>query len=389
MSLRSACLCVALAAASTLTVGGQAQAPSAITWLDRYAAGQFDAVVMELTNQDDFNRLLKDLKSHADAWIAAGGPADRALRELAAATFALEAARVDSWREWKWIQEAPKSTTPLPTLYWKPPPLLIEWACDLFSKDETPRSIEVIWQRAALAVAQRSEDTQFLIGFTQLAPGLAPASASRPTVPAAIPGLPNVRITPRPQGLEVGNVQDEIGHLNHTMDRFPKEKRFVLGQGIAREREFPGDASAIYAALATDPDVGGEALMRLGALQVRQSRFADALGSLDRAARLTRDPDVTYLIGVYRGQAYLRLKKDAEAELALRKALAARPATETGSLLLAELLFKAGNRTEAQALMAKVLDASADAPDPYLEIAHADDRFWPYLIATLRQEIKR
>ena len=33
--------------------------------------------------------------------MAAGGDAERERRELAAATFALEAARLDEWSEWK------------------------------------------------------------------------------------------------------------------------------------------------------------------------------------------------------------------------------------------------------------------------------------------------
>ncbi len=393
MSFRSACLCVGLTGAFSLSLGGQAP-PQPIALLDRYAAGQFDSVVAELDGLNDFGQLLKDLKGHADEWIAAGGPADRARRELAAATFALEAARVDEWREWKWIQEPPPSTTPLPTLYWKPPPLLIEWGCELFRRDEAPRPIERIWQLAALAVAQRSEDTQFLIGFTELeqpkdAPAPSRPAASRPTGSVTgPPNISNIRIRPRPRGIEVSNVQDEIGHLNHTMDRFPTERRFMLGQGIARERDASNDAVLVYKSLAGDPEVGGEALMRLGALQLRQNRVTDAMDSLDRAGLLTRDPDVLYLTGVFRGHALLRTKREADAAAAFRAALAARPATESASLLLAELLFKAGNRTDAQALMAAVLAADPGAHDPYLEIVHADDRFWPRLIARLRREIK-
>ena len=128
--------------------------------------------------------------------------------------------------------------------------------------------------------------------------------------------------------------------------------------------------------------------MRLGALQVRQNRVADAMESFDGAERLTRDPDILYLASVFRGQALLRMKRESDAEAAFRRAIAARPATESGSLLLAELLFKGGNRTEAQSFMAAVLAANSGTPDPYLEFVHADDRFWPQLIARLRREIR-
>ena len=295
MSIRSACLCVALAAAATINVGGQTQAPSAITLLGRYADGQFNAVVSELTDQEDFARLLKDLKSHAEEWIAAGGQGDRARRELAAATFALEAARVDEWREWKWIQKPPRHGPAADALLEAAAAAHRVGLRVASARTKRPRPIERTWQLAAMAVAQRSEDTQFLIGFTQLAPDAGPRRPSRPGAPPSIPGLPRIRVQPRPQGIEVLNVQDEIGHLNHTMDRFPAEKRFVLGQAIARERDFPVTRSRSTTCSPTDPDVGGEALMRLGALQVRQGRVADALVSFERAERLTRDADVIYL----------------------------------------------------------------------------------------------
>jgi hypothetical protein len=61
---------------------------------------------------------------------------------------------------------------------------------------------------------------------------------------------------------------------------------------------------------------------------------------------------------------------------------------QSASVLLAELLIKNDLRGEAQTLMAAVL-ANAGGYDPYLEYAHADDRFWPQLIAELRAEIRR
>lgn len=365
-----------------------AQSNSTIALLDRYAAGEFTQVAAALADVEDSNGLLKDLRRDADGWMNSGGSTDRDRRELAAATFALEAARAGEWREWKWLQR--QSDGPLPVLYWKAPPLIIEWACELLRKDKVPRPIERIWQLAAMAVAQRGEDTQFLIGFTDvMAPEVAAAPqppASPPRIPG-MPGLPGIRL--RPSGpMEVLNQQKEIGHLNHVVERFPAEKRFMLGEAIARERVSGPDGLKIYAALADDPAVGGEATVRLGGLYLRLGRVPDALAAFDRAETLTRDTDLIYLARFFRGQALLRSRREADAIAAFRAALAARPGSQSASVALAPLLVQAGNRAEAQALLKAVLDAGRRYGDPYIEYVHGDDRFWTYLIARLRQGIK-
>ena len=389
MSIRAWCSTIGLLAICSLGLRGQAPpSPTTSVLLDRYASGQFDAVVADLENQNDFAPILKDLKNHGDEWIAAGPPVDRGRRELAAATFALEAARVDEWREWKWIQTSPEG--PLPTLWWMPPPLLIEWGCTRFRRDEVPRPIERVWQLAALAVAARSEDAEFLIGFTEVIDGGATGPLPPPKLPPNAPSYLRQLLEKARQrrGVEVVNTQDEIGHLNHVMERFPLESRFVLAQGIARQPDFPEDAAEIYSLLGDDPVVGGEALARLAALQLKRNKTADALASLDRAERMTRDPYVLYLARLFRGMTLQQMRRDSDAIPAYRGALLVRPDGESASVRLADLLFKAGDRTGAQTVMADALAADTSVPDPFVELVHGDDRFWPQLIARLRREIK-
>jgi tetratricopeptide (TPR) repeat protein len=345
-----------------------AQGTSAVGLIERYAAGQFDAVVAELGDHTDFPRLLKETREQAPAWIDAGGPADRARRELAAATFALEAARVDEWREWKRIVKPPPMQAPgsggafqpLNTLYWAPAPLFIEWGCALLRKDETPRPIERIWQLAALAVAQRAEDPQFLIGDTKLGKGV--------------------------NAGEIINPQDEIKHLDHIEKRFPNEARFTLAQGIARFRDWSSDAHMAFGALSEHVDVGGEANVRHAQLFMNEDRIDEAMDHLDMAESLTRDPYVLYLSAYFRGVAKLGLGKADEAQTAFARALAEWPRGQSASTPLAALLFKGDRRLEAQAVMAEML--VPPATDPWRAFVHADDRFWPLLIVRLRKEIR-
>jgi len=367
-----------------------AQARPTIALLDRYAAGEFAAVAEELSKVDDFKRLLKDLTSDdLKKWLVAGGADDRARRELAAATFALEAARADEWLEWKWIQRPPPQTSPLPVLYWKPPPLLIEWGCELLRQNAEPQPIERIWQLAAVAVAQRGEDTQFLIGFTEVQGPPEPPPPAPPQGGRGVGGLPFRSGLQQRFPDEVLNAGKEIGHLNHVAERFPKEKRFMLAEGLARERPSEQDAIKVYTSLLDDADVGAEANVRLGSLYLRRGRVPDALQRFDQAERVTRDPDLIYLARYYRGQALLRTKHETDAMAAFQAALAARPGSQSASVALAALLARNDRHADAQALMKTVLDAGPNHTDPNIEYMHGDDRFWPYLLATLHREIKK
>jgi tetratricopeptide (TPR) repeat protein len=343
--------------------------PSVLRLLDRYADGAFDLVVRDLSGDVDFNDLLEQLRRDGPAWIAAGGDAERDRRELTAATFALEAARVDAWREWKWIQKQPQMCSddgwcyqPPSVLYGKPPPLLIEWGCALLRQRETPRPIERWWQLAAVSVAQRAEDPQFLVGDPNIGRGLGTE--------------------------EIGNTKDEIKHLEHLTLRFPLENRFLLAQGIARDRVWPEDAEQVYRALQSDPDIAGEAAMRFGAMRLRQRQIADALDLFNRAEMLTRDPYVIFLARYFKGQALERDGRADRAEAAYRGAVATIPHAQSATVALAALAFRNDRRAEAQDLVARMLGADPPPVDPWREFVHADDRFWPLLIARLRAEIR-
>jgi tetratricopeptide (TPR) repeat protein len=384
--MRARRLLIASLVLGTCLAGGRpaARNQSVVDLLESYAAGRFDDVVAALEGTSDFGRILRGLRADGPAWIAAGGPASRERRELVAATFALEAARAGQWREWKWIQRQPKMCAgtecydPPNVLHWRPPPLLVEWGCELFRRDATPRPVERWWQLAALAVAQRSEDVQFLIGDPFIGQGFH---------------------TP-----EIGNVNDEIKHLDHVTPRFPGEARFVLAQGIARDRHFREDAEQVYRALEHHPDVGAEALVRLGAMHMPQARsthittatpqpanvnHALALRSFDRARTLTRDPYVLYLAEYFTAQTLLQQRRPREAERAYRAAISAVPHAQSATIALAALVFRDGRRSDAYDLVGGMLDADPRPVDPWRAYVHADDRFWPYLVGRLRAEIRR
>jgi tetratricopeptide (TPR) repeat protein len=379
--------------ALTCLTGGRpaAQPPAFDELLTRYSAGQFEPAIAALGSLRNLDDLLEYLKDHGPAWIAAGGEAQRARRELAAASFALEAARTRAWDEWKWIQKQPAmsvpgvegSYQPPDLLYWRAPPLLIEWGCGIIrartdrlapaatpsspesaepSDPWSPRRIERWWQLAALSVAQRSEDFQFLIGNPFERDSL---------------------------GRELGNPKAEIEHLNHVLPRFKDEPRFTLAQGIAVEWRWGPQAIPVFDALKDDWAVGAEARMRAGAVFLRAGKRDIALKLFDEVESLTRDPYVIFLVRLFTGQALEMERKFLEAEAAYRAAAATVPHAQSASTTLAAALFRTDRRSEAQRLAADMLRTQPPPADPWRTYLHADDRFWPQLIARVRTAILR
>ena len=348
--------------------------PPGISLLDRYARGEFDAVLAEVAAADDFDALLAMLQRDAPAWIAAAGPADAPRRRLAAATLAIEAARATDHLDWKWVQQVRLNMgkeNPLVApdlLYWKSPPQLIEWGCTILREAGPPDPAERLWQLGALAVAQRRGDYEFLIGSPW-----------------------DTR----------GNPEDEIDHLSHALERFPGEPRLLLAQAIAiewrtwsppRRLRFGGpnlpQARRAFEDMLQDPDIGAEAMVRLGSLRLRSRDFNGAADVLARAERATRDPWLLYLARYFAGQAREQQRRPQDAERSYRGALEAIPRATSATMALAALLARGGRHTEAATVVETALSGPA-ADDPWRAYAAADDRFWPEILGRLRAEIRR
>jgi len=371
-------LLLSVGVAAFTSAGSSAQSPQVPAVLDRYLRGEFDAVAAELALRKDFGDLLDQLKDTGTAWVAAGPAQERPRRQLAAATFALEAARAAEHTDWKQVQEVRLGSAPsgfLPqsykapaAVYWKPPPLLIEWGCTIMRSTPSPGLIERLWHLAAVAVAQRRGDYEFLIGSPWE---------------------------------ERGNAQDEIEHLAHVIKRFPDEPRFALAQAIAVEwrswwprgprsaRRNVSEARRAFEGMTKDEAIGAEATLRIGSLRLRNNDMRGALEQFDRVEEQTRDRYLVYLARYFQGQALERQTRVAEAEVAYRSALATIPHAISATMALASVLSQTERRGEAARLVEASLSARPQPLDPWRAYGAADDRFWPELIARLRAEIRR
>jgi tetratricopeptide (TPR) repeat protein len=350
--------------------------PTTVAFLDQYLAGAHDAAVAAAAAGDDFDGVLSELTHRGPAWIDAAGPDEAPRRRLAAASFALEVARAAEHVDWKWVQRVRLNMgkeNPLVSpdfIYWKTPPLLIEWACGVLRAAPAPHPAERLWQLAALSVAQRRGDYEFLIG--------SPWDAR-------------------------ANPEDAIEHLKHASARFPDEPRVALAQAVALEwrtwytqsrrprlRARPvAEARRALEDLTRDDIVGAEAMVRLGALRLRSRDFNGAVGVLERVETATRDRYLLYLGRYFTGQAREQQKRFEDAERAYRGALAAIPRATSATTALAALLARHDRRAEAAALVEASLTGGPLPIDPWRTYAAADDRFWPELIARLREEIRR
>jgi hypothetical protein len=337
----------------------QAARVSTAELLDRYLAGDFEAVVRELRAFESFGDLSGDLEHQGQGWIDQGSSADRDRRRLAAATLALEASRIGQDRAWKMTRVVPTVPPPVVTS-WHAPATLLEWGCALLRQQSPPTDSERLWQLASIAVAERSQDFEFLIGY--------PDAADRPGFHAA----------------------PAIAHADHLQARFPDEPRFRLAIGIAEESHNQVRATEVFKQLADDIDVGGEATLRLGVLAWRRRALDEALQAFTRVEAKTRDPWVLYYARFLTGRIYEQQRREADAERQYRQALAAKPGTQSGTIALATLLFRDGRRAEAATLTETMLLASTGKPqDPWRGYADADDRFWFRLITLVRREIRQ
>lgn len=341
----------------TAVAAPSAQPDRIAAMLDQYSSGHFADVAASFEQTTDFGAVLTGLQQSGPAWIAAGGAADAPRRQLAAATFALEAARAGELERWKLVQKF----MGLPNIYWHPPAQLVEWGCTLLRANPVPRPSERVWHLAALAVADRVVDSEFLVGSPW-----------------------EDRANPR----------DEIKQLEHAVARFPNERRFALAQGIAAEwglfptpRSGAKETQQIFDTLKDDEQVGAEARVRLGFMQLRNGKLPAALEMFDTAERRSREAYVVYLARYFRAQVFERQKNIDAAERAYRSALAVVPKAQSASFALAALLAARDRRAEASAIVDAALTASPRPMDPWRAYGEADARFWPDLIALLHAEI--
>ncbi|HUL71807.1 MAG TPA: hypothetical protein VLT86_01815 [Vicinamibacterales bacterium] len=283
------------------------------------------------------------LHSGGEAWIAEAGPRDVPRRRLVAAAFALETARAGLDYEWANSVE------------------LIDWGWSQLNKQDPPLPAERLWHLAAIALFEGAFDEQ--------------------------------QLEPR---------------LRRIKNRFPKEPRILLADAWLLEslkgagfpppsRGKPGGVGdtgsniigAYTKALASpDATVAGEADLRLGYYDLIADRSESALTRLAHTESTTTDPDVLYLVHLFRGWTLARMDREAESTAEYQRAVDAVPAASTGALWLARRLLIEGKRAQADAVTDRSLVGSREIDDPWRLYGYGDFHRFPALIKQLREAIR-
>ena len=306
-------------------------------WVRDYASGQYAEVAGRLKTVVNLRPLEDDLEKVSKTWLKTE-PVDQRRRELGA--FALEAALAHA------DQGASAGR-------------LVEWGCRQIRRVTKPGEFEHRWHLAAFAALAGAVD---------------------------------------PDSLQA--------HVVHMRFHFPNEPRLVFERAVATElstadfftegkasaaelRERTTEAAKRYREATASPDAGvrAEAWLRLGRVESELGNSDAALVDLDQAAALTTDPALRYLLALFRGRALERLGQPDAARQAYRAALDLAPGAHAATISLAALLFRQGERLEADRLIRALL-GNPPAADPWLLYWPADYRHAATLVQAMREALK-
>ena len=324
-------------------LSGQSFALTPMEVLDQYdhgnaaAADSFAGVIHVESVKDA-------LYAEGEAWTTAAGPKATPRRRLVAATFALETARAGLDYEWSNSVE------------------LIDWGWAQLSKQHPSLAAERLWHLASIALFEGAYDQKML--------------------------------EPR---------------LRRLKSRFPDEPRLLLADawwteamplraaGLKVFRGKPGgvgdgDGDVVRAyekALAShDAAVAGEADLHLAYYDLIADRSDSALARLAHVQAATTDPQLLYLVHLFRGWTLSRTNRESDTTAEYRRAVDAVPAAGTAALWLATRLLAEGHRDEADAVTERSLTGSGSIDDPWRLFGYGDFRLFRSLMLQLREAIK-
>lgn len=308
-------------------------APASSTWLDRYAASPSPAAA----GRESLAAVTSGLKRDGVAWIAAKGAGDANRRRLVAATFALDVAASRLVTE-------PRDVPPL-----------VEWGCEQVRK-RLPSAEERQWHVAALALLEGLGDPAAVDAHLAHA---ATRAANEPRVAYARAWLADAR----------------------TATVHPR-------QPVEASAPYPDALAATWVALASTPDLAGDAWLRVGFYQMLAGRHADARATLGRATLVSQDPDIRALAALFAAWSAVRANAPpASAVASLRESLAAAPHSRTAAVWLARLLAVSGDAAGAERVAETSLGTDAGSPDPWRLFYGGDMRRWPALVGALRAAV--
>jgi hypothetical protein len=406
--------------------------------LDRYAAGDFDAVVRGVVEAEatEAGSVLRELRLGGERWIGRGeaGAAARR-RRLVAAALALEIAAAPSF-----VVSVDATGRPgLGTLPRFPPGLsgrlseqrsLFAWAVSVVLDPRSKTQVvtaavppggtagpldeaERRWFLAALAWLSGGTDTDLLAGLPDggrsetervayLLPRVSVLDAARGRFPddprfqliEAFAEERRTTVLNQANVLAISTATPEDGVIPRSLlDHRPSEGAVAAMRVMTLEPRIYAltllDGIGVrYESLADEPSVRAEALLRLGYHHLRLGSRGLAAEALSKVIDGPSDADLRYLGYFFRGWARHRDGRRAEAEADYGAALRIHRGSRQVRTLLAAILADRGARDEARTVLGESLSLVLGFRDPWTMFHRGDYRFWPERMIALREALK-
>ena len=360
--------------------------------LDTYARGDRDQAIVSVARatKPQVQTLRTMLVATGHSWAHAVD-AELGPRLLSAAAFGLEmeAARMERG---DWLSLGTSQCNPRCT---------IEWARALLRARGPADAAERAWFTAAFALAAGVRDWTFVYS-----PLSAPGPRTRPTglamqALARFPNEPRFKLVRAIAIASRFDVTDEMDAPRDGQRTGPVQSTTAAPLIVIRdERGNPRvseqrNQQALFAkgelnALTADPQVGGEALMRLAYVHWRLADYDEAIALAQRAlAHAATTADQKYITWMIAGQAAQAAGRFDDAERFYTDALAVRPDSQSASIGLGALRFYRGDASAAYDLIERARTARPNDDDPWRLVLYAD---YPHLadrIAALRLAVRR
>jgi hypothetical protein len=307
--------------------------------LARYSANVPDTLAAVTSSSDVFARTVGQIELGGEEWIGLDR-ADEARRRLLAATFALDAA-----------------DSVLGTTKQVPARRLFVWARNVMRPMKPDENVRT-WHLASVALIQRA-------GYWDL------FEAHRADAAAAMPGEPLLALASAVAAEAETWVPGDV-RLN-PLQPAPVRDLAALVKS--------------FDALAAQPSLRPEALVRLGVTHLRMGHCSAALQPLADARAATKDARVVFLSHVAAAICADRMG-DADAFAVHAGAAAVTiPGAQTGATLLAVTAIRRDRHEAASDALASFTMAGVD--DPWLSYRFGDGYRWPAYRALLREAVRR